>query len=300
MTRGDYTRDQFSDEMRRYVEEIVNAVRNHDGGNEEIFARDHGPGDPIKCPRCGAPLAEKTFSFMCAKCELNISKDQSGKYVFPETLRRLLRDKRIGPMTGFERTRASGFLKLNDAFEVEVELTPSSEPDAGELDSGDKETRYETVPEGAVMGKCPKCKGRGVASDVVRSGMGYKCVLNVARAKEKECDFRLAEKIRYRFLPPDQIRKLMAGEKTDYLFGFISRNGKRFQASLHYSPEGELQWEFPPRAPKKGKKKAEGEEAEGGEAASGDAKPEAKPEGEAAEKKPSPRRRSGRKPTPKT
>jgi DNA topoisomerase III len=294
MTRGDYTRDQFSAEMKRYVEEIVNAVRSHDGGNDEIFERDHGAGGAIKCPRCSAPLAEKTFSFMCGKCELNISKDQSGKYVFPETLRRLLKDKRIGPMTGFERTRASGFLKLNDAFDVEVELAPSTEADAADAADTGEDKRYETVPEGAVMGKCPKCKARGVDSDVVRSGMGYKCVRNVARAKEKECDFRLAEKIRYRFLPPDQIRKLMAGEKTDYLFGFISRNGKRFQASLNYSPEGELQWEFPPRAPKKVKKKKDGEEGESAEAPAAEAaeKP-AKPE------KPAPKRRSTRKPTPK-
>jgi DNA topoisomerase-3 len=90
MTRGDYTREQFSQEMKRYVEEIVNAVRLHEGGNEEIFARDHGRGGPIQCPRCGTALAEKTFSYMCPKCELNISKDQSGKYLFPETLRRLL------------------------------------------------------------------------------------------------------------------------------------------------------------------------------------------------------------------
>src|SRR6185369_2729039 len=97
-------------EMKRYVEEIVNAVRLHEGGNEEIFARDHGRGGPILCPRCKAPLSEKTFSYMCPKCELNISKDQSGKYLFPETVRRLFKEKRIGPLTGFERTRATGFV----------------------------------------------------------------------------------------------------------------------------------------------------------------------------------------------
>jgi DNA topoisomerase-3 len=218
---------------------------------------------------------------MCPKCELNISKDQSGKYVFPETLRRLLRDKRIGPLTGFERTRAAGFLKLNDAFEVEVELAPPTEADVADLDPADREQpRYESVPDGTVMGKCPKCRSRGVESDVVRSGAGYKCVRNVPRAKDKECDFRLAEKIRYRFLPPDQIRKLMAGEKTDSLFGFISRNGKRFGAALYYAPEtGELQWEFPPRAPKKPKKKkGEDGEAEGG-----------------SEERPAPKRRTTRR-----
>jgi DNA topoisomerase-3 len=266
MTKGGYTRERFRNEMQHYVREIVSAVRDREGGNEEIFALDHGL-PPLLCPKCGDPLAEKTFSYLCPKCELGISKDQSGKYVFPETLRRLLRDRRIGPMTGFERTRASGFLKLNDAFEIEVELIPGGDADEPGAEDEGREQRYESVPEGTKMGACPKCRARGVDSDVVRSGAGYKCLKNVPRAKDKECDFRLAERIRYRFLPPDQVRKMLAGEKTDALFGFISRNGKKFAAHLSYSPEtGELQWAFPPRAPRKGRKAPEGAtEGESGE-----------------------------------
>jgi hypothetical protein len=136
------------------------------------------------------------------------------------------------------------------------------------------------------MGKCPRC-----GSKVLREGSGYKCEKNVARKKDKECDFRLAEKIKYRYLPPDQIRKMLSGEKTDELFGFVSMRGRKFKASLFYDEKGELQWEFPPRktakkaskkATKKGAKKTskKGSRPAAGGEADGDAEAEVEGEGD--------------------
>ena len=126
------------------------------------------------------------------------------------------------------------------------------------------------------MGKCPRC-----ASDVVRQGAGYRCVKNVARKKDKECDFRLAERIKYRYLPPDQIRKLLSGQKTDELFGFVSMRGKKFKAALYYEDK-ELKWEFPPRAPKapkapKGEGKPKAARKSGGRKASSKREPAEEP-----------------------
>jgi DNA topoisomerase III len=264
MTNGGYTRAQFDAELRKFVKAIVDAVRLHEGGNEEIFARDHG--GPLICGGCPKPLMEKTFSYLCsetigegddARPAVNISKNQNGKYLFPETLRRLLKEKRIGPVTGFERTRAPGYFVLNEQdFTVSVELDASSSeplsPEDAAAEEADK--RFESVPEGTVMGVCPKCK-----SEVVRAGTGYKCVKNIPRAKDKVCDYRLAERIKYRFLPPDQVRKLLSGQKTDVLFGFVSMRGMKFRAALYYDEQGELKWEFPPRPERKPKVKKEGE-----------------------------------------
>ncbi|NRA94805.1 MAG: hypothetical protein HRU14_01200, partial [Planctomycetes bacterium] len=66
-----------------------------------------------------------------------------------------------------------------------------------------------------------------------------------------ECDFRVAEKIKYRFLPPAQIRLMLNGKETEELFGFVSMRGFKFKARLFYNEEGELQWKFPTRKPKK-------------------------------------------------
>lgn len=253
MSEGHYDRDEWDAEIRKLVRGFVNTIKDREGGNDEIFAVDHPKNARFTCTACGAPLIEKTFSYMCSAegCEFSLHKDQKGKYLFPETVIRLLEDKKVGPLTGFDGTKAPGHVVLKDKEEgfCEIELET--------IDDDDEETpgqpQYEEVAEGTVMGKCPKC-----GDQVTRQGTGYKCIKNIPRKKDKECDFRLAQKIKYRFLPPDQIRRMLNGEKTDELFGFVSMRGKKFKAKLFYNEEGELQWEFPPRKPRKkaAKKKA--------------------------------------------
>ncbi len=240
MANGNYARADWDDAVHKQCEEIVHALRDRDIKNELVFAVDHPKGADFRCPACNSALLEKTFSYMCsgAECEVNISKDQRGKYVFPETLAIILAQKRAGPYTGFGRTRAPGYLVLRADHMMEVELLATV--DDGEVDEP-QDDAFETVSDGTVMGKCPRCGGV-----VTRDGSGYRCEKNIPRKKDKECDFRLAEKIKYRFLPPAQIRKMLSGEKTDELFGFVSMRGKKFKAALFYK-DGELQWEFPPR-----------------------------------------------------
>lgn len=244
MANGGYSRKEWDAAIREKTTEIVTALRDNPLKNEEVFAVDHPAGAVFPCPACKNPLVEKTFSWMCSTegCEVNISKDQRGKYLFPETMALLLREKRAGPWTGFARTRAAGFLKLRDDHQVEVELLATVDEGDELLEQGDDP--FESVPDGTEMGKCPRC-----ASIVTRDGMGYRCAKNIPRKKDKECDFRLSEKIKYRYLPPAQIRKMLNGEKTDELFGFVSMRGKKFKASLFYK-DGQLQWEFPPRKPR--------------------------------------------------
>ena len=244
MAEGKYARSDWDKATREMVQELVSGIRDREGGNEEIFAVDHPKDGTLKSPITGAPLMEKTFSYLAtgADEELSISKDQKGKYLFPETLARLLKDGVVGPLTGFEGTRAPGYLKLTEHGTVEVELAPIVGDDDPEEPGSDNQR--EQVPDGTVMGKCPKCGGT-----VFREGSGYRCEKNIPRKKDKECDFRLAERIKYRYLPAAQIKKILAGEKTDELFGFISMRGKKFKASLYYEA-GELKWEFPPRKPR--------------------------------------------------
>ncbi|MAG58992.1 MAG: hypothetical protein CMJ83_22115 [Planctomycetes bacterium] len=245
MAQGHYSREQWDKEIRTMVADLVEALKSREGGNEEVFAVDHPKGAKLLSPN-GKVLIEKTFSYMSADKddEFTINKDQKGKYLFPETVIRLLAEKKIGPMTGFDGTRAPGYLVLQDDGLVEIELDASAGDDDEEETPG--QFKREEVPEGTLMGKCPKCK-----SEVTRQGSGYKCVKNIPRKKDKECDFRLAERIKYRYLAPDQIKRMLNGEKTDELFGFVSMRGRKFKASLYYNEEGELQWQFPERKTKK-------------------------------------------------
>ena len=260
VAEGAYPLESWQKDIREQVQGMVSAIKDLDGGSEQVFSREHRAmfgdqaGKLLVCRLCGAPLVEKTFSYMCSSedCEGSISKDQKGKYLFPETLVRLLSEGRAGPLTGFEGTRAAGTFVLAPDGHIEIDFPDGAE--AEEVLEGEEGTqRREEVPEGLEVGKCPKC-----GSVVKREGRGYRCVKNIARKKDKECDFRVAERIKYRYLPLAEIRKMLTpGGKTEQLFGFVSMRGRKFKAQLYYDAEGELKWEFPPRAAKKpGAKKA--------------------------------------------
>ncbi len=274
MAQGKYERKQFSEDMTAQVRDIIEAIRSEKGGNDAVFVRDHGT-PTLLCPLCSKPLLEKTFSYMCdvkkEGCGFNLSKDQNGKYLFPETARRLLDTKRIGPMSGFDRTSAAGFLNLEPDGSIRVELDAKS--DEEETPGEEGTFKRELVPEGLVVGTCPKPNCGGT---VRREGSGYRCEKNIARAKDKLCDFRIAERIKYRYLPLAEIQKMLAGGKTEPLFGFVSMRGKKFRAMLYYE-NGELKWEFPPRPERPAKaKKPDAVEGEAAPAKKPARKPRAK------------------------
>ncbi len=72
------------------------------------------------------------------------------------------------------------------------------------------------------VGICPKC-GRGV----VRGKFNYGCM-----GYSDGCDFRVGVNICRRDIPIDEVRRLLATGSTIQLNGFISKNGKRFDARL--------------------------------------------------------------------
>ncbi len=237
---GEYDAEVFMKEIRVFVQEMVDKVRDAEEGSA-ILAKDHPV--PLRCPKCGKPIEEKAYSYFCADqedCGVRIHKDAGGKHVFPEVLARLGEkmndeDPFIGPFTGFERPRAPCKMKLSD--EGQILLQPE-----GNVEFEQHELKPEAqVDDGTPMGKCPKC-----ASEVQAQGAGYVC------ASEK-CKFRLSKKLLMRELPPAQVKKMLAGpeSKTDLIEGFISKRGRPFSAMLFFDAEGGLKWEFPPRAPRK-------------------------------------------------
>ena len=204
---------------------MIATLKDNEGGNEEIFAVDHPARSRARS--AARPLQEKTFSYMCSdpECELSIHKDQKGKYLFPETVQRLSRRRQGRTAHRIPGHPGPGDHPLPPRRTVEVEVETRGDDEDAEAGADPTSARREDIPDGTVAGSCPKCRARGVKSEVTRQGTGYRCALNIARKKDKECDFRLAERIKYRYLPFDQIQRMLAGEKTDELFGFVSMRG---------------------------------------------------------------------------
>jgi predicted nucleic-acid-binding Zn-ribbon protein len=99
-----------------------------------------------------------------------------------------------------------------------------------------------------VLGKCPKC-----GANVYDGGMNYICEKHAGSAPT--CEFRTGKIILQQEIPPEQVKKLLAGGKTDLFKNFVSnKTNRKFEAFLVLK-EGKVKFEFAPRE-RKGRAKS--------------------------------------------
>ena len=239
MERGQMERDAFMHEIAAMTEAIVKRAKE--------FNRDSVPGDyatlDTPCPNCGGVVKENYHRYACTQCDFSIGKHPGGRSFERTEVEQLLRDKHIGPLTGFRS-------KMGRPFSAELRLVrEGSEAAQGqwklEFDFGQP-----TSGEGAEapdftgqepLGVCPKCSGA-----VYDGGSVYVCEHSVG--PNPTCDFRTGKIILQQPIDAMQLRKLLAEGRTDLLDGFVSARTKRkFKAYLVRQPDGKVGFEFAPR-----------------------------------------------------
>src|SRR5438128_2633011 len=229
------TRDAFMHDIRQLTEEIV-------GKAKHFHPDEHMPeSEPFgTCPKCGSPVVERFKSFTCTneECDFTIWKTIAGRLLSREEFETLVRDKQVGPLSGFRSRKGKRFpavLKLSDDFKAEFDFGPNGQENgaAQPVDFSGKEP----------LGKCPKCGGR-----VFEFGMSYICENSVG--PNKTCDFRAGKVILQQPVDPDQMTKLLNTGKTDLLPRFISRKGRPFKAFLVQTDKKDVGFEFEKREPK--------------------------------------------------
>jgi DNA topoisomerase-3 len=238
MERGKLKRDAFMKGIERMTKDIVERIRK---GAE----KGEVPGDYVTlktpCPRCGAKVKENYRRFACTKCEFSISKHPGGRFFEIDEVEQLLRDKQIGPLTGFRS-------RIGRPFAAVLRLVPPEyklEFDFGNAPAGGDEGA-ETIDFGdqTPLGACPKCGAR-----VFELPMAYVCEKGVG--PERSCDFRSGKVILQQPIEAEQMKKLLATGRTDVLRGFVSNKTRRkFSAFLVKKPDGTIGFEFEPRAAK--------------------------------------------------
>lgn len=229
------TRDAFMRDIRHLTEEIV-------GKAKHFHPDDHMPdSEPFgTCPKCGSPIIERFKSFTCTneECDFTIWKTIAGRLLSREEFESLVRDKQVGPLSGFRSRKGRRFpavLKLSDDFKAEFDFGPNGQENgaAQPVDFSGKEP----------LGKCPKCGGR-----VFELGMSYLCENSVS--PNKTCDFRAGKVILQQPVDPEQMKRLLSAGKTDLLPRFISRKGRPFKAFLVLTGKKDVGFEFEKREPK--------------------------------------------------
>ncbi|KWE94108.1 DNA topoisomerase III [Burkholderia territorii] len=239
MERGNLGREAFMQEIARMTQQIVKRAKEYDS--------DTIPGDyatlETPCPNCGGQVKENYRRFACTKCDFSISKIPGSRQFEIAEVEELLREKTIGPLSGFRSKMGrpfSAILKLS--FDDETK-NYKLEFDFGQ-DQGGEEGEAPDFSAQEPVGACPKCKGR-----VFEHGMSYVCEHSVANPKT--CDFRSGKVILQQEITREQMAKLLADGRTDLLPNFkSSRTGRNFKAFLVKQPDGKIGFEFEKKEPK--------------------------------------------------
>ncbi len=229
------TRAAFMRDIRDLTKEIV-------GKAKHFHPDEHMPEtEPFgQCPKCGSPIIERFKSFTCTneECDFTIWKTIAGRLLSREEFETLVREGRVGPLTGFRSRKGKHFhtvLKLSDEFKTEFDFGPNGQENGATqpVDFSGQEP----------LGKCSKCGGR-----VFEFGTSYVCENSVGPAKV--CDFRSGKMILQQPVGREQMQKLLNTGKTDLLQRFISRKGRPFKAFLVLTDKKDVGFEFEKRDPK--------------------------------------------------
>jgi DNA topoisomerase-3 len=207
------------------------------------------PGDYVtlktRCPRCGSVVRENYRRFACTKCEFSITKHPGSRFFEIAEVEELLREKKLGPLTGFRskigRPFAAALKLVPPDFKLEFDFGNSPLGEDGSAEPVDF-TGQEPV------GPCPKCRSR-----VFEMPMAYVCEKSVG--PERTCDFRSGKVILQQPIERTQMAKLLNEGKTELLRAFVSNKTRRkFSAYLVRQPDGKVGFEFEPRPAKKAAK----------------------------------------------
>ena len=247
MERGQLSRDEFMGHIVALAREIVERAKRYES--------DTVPGDfatlAAPCPKCGGVVKETYKKFVCQSCDWNTWKIVAGRQFEVAEMETLLREGKVGPLTGFRN-------KLGRPFEAEIRLNDARQPefDFGQPRQGEAEEAVDFSGQES-LGPCPKCGG-----SVYEQGNAYVCERSVGAGRS--CDFRSGKLILQQPVERAQMQKLLAEGKTDLLTGFVSaRTRRKFAAFLVRDEDGKVGFEFEPRAPRQareGKAAAAGRE----------------------------------------
>ncbi len=251
MERGSLSRAAFMQEIAEMAREMVERAKRYES--------DTVPGDFVTlqtpCPKCGGVVKENYKKFACQACDWSTWKIVAGRQFEYAEIEGLLRDGRVGPLTGFRN-------KMGRLFNAEIRLNDDKQPafDFGQPRDDESAEPVDFSAQTA-LGACPKCH-----AGVYEHGLAYVCEKSVGPGKS--CDFRSGKIILQQPIEREQMQKLLAEGRTELLKGFVSSKTRRkFSAFLVRGADGKVGFEFEAKKPRAGKVDADAGESKPAKAA---------------------------------
>lgn len=236
---GNSTREEFMKGIVELTCRMVDQVRNFD---EDKSTRREADFSSV----LGQRFFDTLSKYESEDGKIRIRKVLGGRRMGSDEILELLQKRRIGPFEDFVSKRGRPFtasLYLDDDDRVKFEF-PSSK--------ADEELVQYDYANAEPVGLSPIDQ-----APVYESNSLY-------FTKPADADtpptLRINKQILGAGIPREQLAKMLRGEKTDLIKGFLSRKTKKtFDAFLTLDNTGKLKFEFPPRVAKgKGKGKGKG------------------------------------------
>lgn len=220
---GEMSMQQFMDETVAYVRRIVELA------SEAPFELNHSPGAMKDCPKCSGEMIVGTRTAECSGCQLRIWREVAGKVLGDSDFADILAGKTTREISGFTSKKNAGKAK----FSAKLKLDPSTWKISFVFDKPSTESRDGATAD--VEQVCPGCAGA-----LEQRGGSVSC--------KASCGFKLWTEIARRPLSPAELETLLADHKVGPLSGFMSRENKKFTATLVLDKAtGKTSFEFPPR-----------------------------------------------------
>jgi len=127
------TREQFMADIRTLTANIVREAKDFKPDDHVENATPFG-----QCPKCGSPLLERFKGYKCTSeaCDFSIWKTVAGRILTREEVETLVRERQVGPLTGFRSKAGKPFqavLKLTDEFKAEFDFDATNDAAATDL-----------------------------------------------------------------------------------------------------------------------------------------------------------------------
>lgn len=218
----------FKNKNGKRFDACLKLSKNEDGRTNISFDFENVEQKTIKdvtCPICGGEIIKTSFGYGCSNyskdnpdnsCSFRINTMCSVKFNESQ-VKELIQNKRLGPIDNFKSKNGKPF-----SASVIFDYDENGKYIGLKFDFPVKDEEITEVC-------CPKCNGK-----IIKRFNGYNC---------ENCDFGIG-KICGIILSKEQFIKLVNDKQTDKIEGFISKNGKSFDAVLKLNDDFKVNFEF--------------------------------------------------------
>ena len=226
---GKKKRADFMQEITKATEKVVGSIKN--------FKEDITSKEADFSPLNGVTYYENIRRYYSEDEKISIRKILGGRKMNSEEIRTLLVDRKIGPINDFRSKRGN-------IFSASIEFTPENKIKFIFGNSEEEIKKINLEKDGKLIGKSPLD-----GSDVYQTMNNY---LSKSFMEGKNTGLNISRVILAQEITEDNIKKMLAGEKTELIKGFRSIKKKRkFNAFLQLNEKGKTEFVFEEKKAKK-------------------------------------------------